>query len=52
LLRLLRSCQADEVEHRDDAARAANGAPGFFGRVWSSIVGLGSAAAVAGARRF
>jgi ubiquinone biosynthesis monooxygenase Coq7 len=52
LLRLLRSCQADEVEHRDDAARAANRAPGFFGRVWSSIVGFGSAAAVAGARRF
>jgi ubiquinone biosynthesis monooxygenase Coq7 len=52
LLRLLRSCQADEVEHRDDAARAANRAPGFMGRLWSSIVGFGSAAAVAGARRF
>jgi ubiquinone biosynthesis monooxygenase Coq7 len=52
LLRLLRSCQADEVEHRDEAARAANGAPGFVGRLWSSIVGFGSGAAVAGARRF
>jgi len=52
LLRLLRSCQADEVEHRDEAARAANGAPGFVGRVWSLIVGFGSAAAVTGARRF
>lgn len=52
LLRLLRSCQADEVNHRDEAARAANGAPGLVGRLWSSIVGAGSAAAVAGARRF
>lgn len=52
LLRLLRSCQADELEHRDEAAQAANDAPGFVGRVWSSIVGFGSAAAVAGARRF
>ena len=52
LLCLLRSCQADEVEHRDDAARAADGDPGFAGRAWSSIVGFGSAAAVAGARRF
>jgi ubiquinone biosynthesis monooxygenase Coq7 len=52
LLRLLRSCQADEVEHRDEAAQEANGAPGFVGRIWSSIVGFGCAAAVAGARRF
>lgn len=51
LLRLLQSCQADEVEHRDDAARSAGAVPALLGRIWSSIVGFGSAAAVAGARR-
>jgi hypothetical protein len=47
-----RTGQADEAEHRDEAAQEANGAPGFVGRLWSSLIGFGSAAAVAGARRF
>jgi hypothetical protein len=47
-----RTGQAEKVEHRDEAARAANGAHGFVARVWSFIVGFGSPAAVTGARRF
>lgn len=51
LLALLRACQKDEIEHRNEAASRVNRAPGPFGRLWSSIVASGSAAAVLLARR-
>jgi ubiquinone biosynthesis monooxygenase Coq7 len=48
---VLLSCQADEVHHRDEA-RELRGAPcGLALRVWTSIVSLGSRAAVVAARR-
>ena len=42
---------ADEVLHRDDAAGRVAGEGGAVARVWSAIVGIGSAAGVALARR-
>lgn len=48
---LLARCQAEEVEHRDEA-RALAGAPaGPLLRAWAWIVGAGSAAAVMAAKR-
>ncbi len=47
---LLAACQADEVHHGDEA-RAAAPAPGRLLRAWCALVGSGSAAAVALARR-
>ena len=48
---LLVRCQADECEHRDEAAALGGGAPGPLLRAWCAAVGTGSALAVALARR-
>jgi demethoxyubiquinone hydroxylase (CLK1/Coq7/Cat5 family) len=51
LLPLLERCQADECHHRDEAAAlAGERRPGLL-RLWCSVVGAGSAAAVVLARR-
>jgi ubiquinone biosynthesis monooxygenase Coq7 len=47
---LLIACQADEVHHRDEA-RQAGPATGPALHIWQTLVGKGSAAAVAAARR-
>lgn len=53
---LLRRCQGDEVAHRDEARQArrslarGGGRPGWMLRAWCSLVGRGSAAAVAVSR--
>jgi demethoxyubiquinone hydroxylase (CLK1/Coq7/Cat5 family) len=51
LLPMLQACQADECAHRDEAATAAGGPPGWLLRAWCAGVGAGSAGAVALARR-
>lgn len=52
LRRLLETCQDEEVQHRDQAAAALGAAPrGPLLRAWAFVVGSGSAAAVAAARR-
>jgi len=52
LRRLLETCQGEEVHHRDEAAAALGGAArGPLLRAWGFVVGSGSAAAVAAARR-
>jgi ubiquinone biosynthesis monooxygenase Coq7 len=52
LRRLLETCQGEEVHHRDEAAAALGTAPrGPLLRAWAFVVGSGSAAAVAAARR-
>ena len=48
---LLAKCQADEVHHRDEAREAAGPPPGVLLRAWAWMVGAGSKAAVAAARR-
>lgn len=48
---LLAHCQAEEVHHRDEARDLHGGAPGLMLRAWGWIVGAGSAAAVAAAKR-
>ncbi|WP_372621545.1 demethoxyubiquinone hydroxylase family protein [Falsiroseomonas sp.] len=48
---LLAICQAEEVEHRDEARELAGGPPGALLRLWGRIVGSGSAAAVVAAKR-
>jgi ubiquinone biosynthesis monooxygenase Coq7 len=48
---LLAECQADEVHHRDEAREAAGPPPGAVLRAWAWMVGAGSKAAVAAARR-
>jgi ubiquinone biosynthesis monooxygenase Coq7 len=48
---LLARCQEDEVHHRDEAREAAGPPPGPLLRGWSWMVGAGSKAAVAAARR-
>lgn len=48
---LLASMMADEVLHRDEARSKAGHAPGLATRLWQGAVGMGSAAAVAVARR-
>ena len=51
LRQVLVDCQADEVSHRDEAAQLATPARGLLLRLWCAIVGAGSAAAVAAAKR-
>ncbi|HQT38598.1 MAG TPA: demethoxyubiquinone hydroxylase family protein [Acidocella sp.] len=48
---LLVACQADEVEHRDQARAAGTGAAGTLTQAWKWLVGTGSALAVMAARR-
>jgi ubiquinone biosynthesis monooxygenase Coq7 len=48
---LLAKCQEDEVHHRDEARHAAGPPPGALLRAWAWLVGAGSKAAVAAARR-
>jgi ubiquinone biosynthesis monooxygenase Coq7 len=48
---LLAKCQEDEVHHRDEAREAAGPPPGAVLRAWAWLVGAGSRAAVAAARR-
>lgn len=48
---LLRTCQADEVAHRDEARALLAAPPGRLLRAWCALVGSGSAAAVHLARR-
>lgn len=53
LREVLRSCQEDERDHRDEAAALARGVRRpLVLRLWCAIVGSGSAAAVVLARRF
>lgn len=51
LRQTLVDCQADEVSHRDEAAQLALPQRGPLIRCWCAIVGFGSAAAVAAAKR-
>jgi hypothetical protein len=48
---LLIACQADEVEHRDQARAAGAAATGRLTQAWQWLVGTGSALAVMAARR-
>lgn len=48
---LLQRCQADECHHRDEALGLRGRPPGRLLRGWCALVGAGSAAAVALARR-
>ena len=48
---ILERCRADEVRHRNEASTALEHAPGVLVRSWCQLVGAGSAAAVALARR-
>jgi ubiquinone biosynthesis monooxygenase Coq7 len=47
---LLITCQADEVHHRDEARASGTRRPGIAARLWMTLVGAGSAAAVKAAR--
>ena len=49
---LLESCRLDEVAHRDDAAQRTSGRPSLVARIWHRLVGAGSVAGVALAKRF
>ena len=51
LLTLLLRCQADECHHRDEAAALAGERRPWLLRLWCTVVGTGSAAAVVLARR-
>ena len=51
LLGLLRECQQDECEHRDEALAQQTQPPGWLLRAWCKLVGSGSSAAVELARR-
>ena len=51
LRQVLVDCQADEVNHRDEAAQLATPARGLLLRLWCAIVGVGSAAPVVAAKR-
>lgn len=51
LLELLIECQQDECEHRDEALALQDQPPGWLLRAWCKVVGIGSSAAVALARR-
>lgn len=48
---LLARCQADECEHRDEAAALRGTPPGLLLRAWCATVGVGSSSAVVIARR-
>ena len=47
----LLDCQADEVSHRDEAAELGDRYKNPLLRLWCAVVGTGSAAAVAAAKR-
>ncbi len=49
---VLESCRADEIQHRDEAQTKLSSDPGIIARGWSALVSVGSAGAVAAARRF
>lgn len=49
---VLVDCQADEIDHRDEAAAHVTDAPGIIVHAWCHLVGVGSGRAVAVARRF
>lgn len=51
LLPVLLRCQTDERHHRDEALALGATPPGLLLRVWCTVVGAGSAAAVVVARR-
>jgi 3-demethoxyubiquinol 3-hydroxylase len=51
LLELLIRCQADEIDHKNEARLKASGTIPFALKIWCSLVGNGSAAAVVLARR-
>ena len=51
LRQMLADCQADEVSHRDEAAKLALPTRSVLMRLWSYVVGAGSAAAVVAAKR-
>ena len=51
LLALLRQCQQDECEHRDEALALQAKPSGWLLRAWCKLVGSGSSAAVELARR-
>jgi len=52
LLQLLQRCQADEIDHKQEAAIAqGNAKSGFVLRAWCSLMGIGSRGAVAVCRR-
>ena len=51
LARTLSACRNDEVAHRDEARGLVHGEQGAMMRVWTWLVGAGSAAGVAVARR-
>lgn len=51
LLALLLECQADEVEHRDEARTLHGGGAGPLAKAWGWMVGTGSKAAVMAAKR-
>ena len=48
---MLAKCQEEEVHHRDEARELHGGMVGALLRAWGAIVGAGSEAAVAAARR-
>jgi ubiquinone biosynthesis monooxygenase Coq7 len=48
---VLLTCQADEVQHRDEARALRRASSGLVLRLWTSLVAAGSAAAVVAARR-
>jgi ubiquinone biosynthesis monooxygenase Coq7 len=52
LLQLLIRCQADEIDHKNEARLKASASVPLVLRVWCSLVGQGSATAVQLARRF
>jgi len=52
LLPLLLRCQADECHHRDEAAALTSATYSCAMQIWCYLVSLGSASAVALARRF
>tara|TARA_B100000683_G_scaffold253944_1_gene272150 strand:+ start:682 stop:1374 length:693 start_codon:yes stop_codon:yes gene_type:complete len=51
LRQTLIDCQADEVSHRDEAAKLALPTRSLLMRLWCYVVGAGSAAAVVAAKR-
>lgn len=52
LIGILKECQADEIAHKEEAAQSSGDRPPFVLRVWTALVGLGSAQAVSLARAF
>jgi ubiquinone biosynthesis monooxygenase Coq7 len=52
LLDLLIRCQADEIDHKNEARLKASASIPLALKIWCSLVGKGSAAAVVLARRF